>query len=226
MNLSNIIGKQIYTIYEGEMVGTILAANFNYDYKRVIGFTIFNKEDDEFYLPISNIKSIGDFVIISNKTKLQNNIFQTGSPMYTQILDNDANDCGRIIDIDINNSGVINHYITSNSMQVKPNSTYVRKDFIYYSPNKVFISNYKPRSKKVDPSKIVVKILNDNESATRFIPSKIQYNPESILGWIAKGDLFGFNNEIIIKTNQTITKKTIDDAIKHNRLNQLYYIAN
>lgn len=227
MNLSNIIGKQIFTIYEGEMIGTILSANFSYDYKKIVGFTTFNNDEDEQYLPIVNIKSIGDFVIVSNKTKLQNSIYQSSSPLKKQLLDKTAKDCGIIVDVDVSNSGTINNYITSKSMVIKPDNMYFRKDYVYHSPSRVFISNYRPRDKKNDNSKIMVKILDKTDlSTSRFTPSKIQYNPESILGKTAKDDLFGLNNEVIIKTNQTITKRVVDDATKHNRLNQLYFIAN
>ena len=58
-----------------------------------------------------------------------------------------------------------------------------------------------------------------------FVPKRVQYNPETIIGKVAKNDLIGINNEIIIKANQVITEKIIKDATKHNRLNQLYFIA-
>ena len=142
-------------------------------------------------------------------------------------MDKTAKDCGIIVDVDVSNSGTINNYITSKSMVIKPDNMYFRKDYVYHSPSRVFISNYRPRDKKNDNSKIMVKILDKTDlSTSRFTPSKIQYNPESILGKTAKDDLFGLNNEVIIKTNQTITKRVVDDATKHNRLNQLYFIAN
>lgn len=228
MKLSNIIGKQVYAIYEGKMIGTILSANFNYEHNKVLSFTIFDNDDEEYELALLNTKAIDECVLITNKNKLNKRLRIYTSPMLKQVIDNDAKNCGQLIDIEFNKDGIIQTYITSNGLLIEPANVYVREEFIYISKTKVCISNYKPKNKRIDPSNILVNILNitDDETRSSFIPTKIQYNPESILGKIAKNDLLGLNNEVIVKTNQTITQKIIDDAGKHNRLNQLYYIAN
>ena len=100
-----------------------------------------------------------------------------------------------------------------------------RKEFIFYSTEKINISSYKPKNKKVlSLANIKVNILEFESTPNQnFTPTKITFNPSSILGKVVKCDLLGINNEVIIKTNQIITQKIIDDASKHNRLNQLYY---
>ena len=103
----------------------------------------------------------------------------------------------------------------------------IRKNFILFCNKKIVISRLRPKNKDINLNKIKVNILKINDiNKNEIMPSKLKYNPQNILGKISKGDLMGMNNEIIIKTNQTITEKTIKDATKHNRLNQLYYLAN
>lgn len=226
MKITNLFGMQVYSLYEGEIVGTISGALFNHSQTKINAFKIFDQEENEYELLLSNIKAMTDCIVITNKNKLSLYSEQPKkSPMFKQVIDENGKTLGKIIDADIDENGNVINFITNSSVTIKPEHLYIRKSFIYYSLSPVTISNYRPRNKKVNTlSQIKVNILN-SENAEDFLPKRIQYNPENIIGKVAKSDLFGINNEIVIKANQIITEKIIDDAIKHNRLNQLFYIA-
>lgn len=229
MNLTNLFGKQIYSIYEGEMVGTVLSANYNKDNTKILSLNIFDDDENEFNLPLGGIKAMGDLIIISNKNKLEQPVAKAKtSPISIIVIDENGKNYGIIVDAKIDNGGIIEYLITSTNAQILPKNLHFRKDFALFSENNVKIANFRPRHKKTNLENIKVSILdfNENKNQTNFVPSKIKYNPDSILGKIAKGDLYGLNNEVIIKTNQVITEKIISDAERHNRLNQLYFIAN
>lgn len=229
MKLTELYGKQIYSLYEGEILATISGACFSANLNKIKSFKVFDQEENEFSLPIANIKAMSDFVIVSNKNKLDMYLEDTSkSPMFKLVLNNKANSLGKVVDAEINDLGIIDHFITDNNECLKPENIYIRKDFIFYSTTPICISNLRPKKKKIQTlSNINVNILNFEKhySQENFIPKKLQYNPESILGKISKGDLFGLNNELIIKANQTITEKIVSDASRHNRLNQLFYLA-
>ena len=228
MNLKNLIGKKVYSIYEGEIVGTVVDVTFKYDFKKIHSLTIFNDDEEEFSLPIASIYAMGDSIIIKNKTKLTS--FVPGRNLSTiskDVFNNTATHLGKIVDLEFDQFGNIVKFVTNKEIFLNPNNISNRKNFVLFFDDKIKIAGLKPRNKKQNYSKIKVNIFNiDDAKTTNFLPSKLQYNPQSILGKIAKGDLVGLNNEIIIKTNQTITEKTIQDATRHNRLNQLYYLAN
>ena len=42
MNLTNLFGKQVFALYEGEIVGTVSDAIFNRDLTKVAGLKIFD----------------------------------------------------------------------------------------------------------------------------------------------------------------------------------------
>ena len=168
--------------------------------------------------------------VIEEEEIINSNILESEKKVisFKEVIDQDAKYYGTICDVEIDNLGNVTKLLTTKNNVLEPNNLYVRKDFIYYSLSKVTISNYRPKHKKIELSDIKVNVLNFEQEKTRanFVPSKMGYNTDSVLGKIAKSDLYGLNNEIIIKANQTITEKTIGDAERHNRLNQLFFIAN
>lgn len=228
MNLTNLFGKRVFALYEGEIVGTVVEAIYNKDFSKVISLKVFDNEEIEYEIKIKNIKAIDDCIIISNKSKLNVFIGKTNlNPFFKFVIDENAKLYGKIIDCEIESDGKIKHYITDNNNELTPDNINLRNNFIYYSKNKFIAKNYKPKQKISPLNQINVDILNieSNNSNTNFTPIKLQYNPSNLLGKITKDTLYGYNNEIIIKANQIITQKTLDDASRHNRLNQLYFLA-
>lgn len=226
MKLTNIFGKQVYSLYEGEVVGTISEASFNKNLSKISCFKIFDNEENEYTLPLSNIKAFNDCIVITNKNKLEVYVGQTQTPMFKEVVNENAKCCGIICDAEVSNDGTITHFITNQNQNLKPEHIYLRKDFVYHSTSNVLMQNFKPKSNKVlTLSDINVKVFSENNTSTNFLPQKIQYNTESILGKFVKNDLLGINNEVIIKANEPITQKVVNSAKMHNRLNQLFFLA-
>ena len=223
MKLTNLIGKQVYSIYEGEILGTISGATFNNSLNKIKSFRVFDKDDNEYEILLCDIKALSDCVVVTNKNKLSIMVGdEERSPMFKDVIDESAKMCGKIIDAEISENGLIESFITSENVAAKPELIYLRKDFVYLSSTPIKISNFRPRLNK--PSSLKEITVNIMESKD-FLPRRATFNANSIVGKIAKSDLFGINNEIIIKANQQITQKIVTEATKHNRLNQLYYIA-
>lgn len=228
MNLTNLFGKQVFALYEGEIVGTVVDAIYNADYTKVVCIKIFDNDEIEYEIKLKNIKAIDDCIIISNKNKLSVFIGQTkANPLFKDVVDQKAKHYGKIIDCDIETNGNISYFLTDKDNQLTPANLYLRNNFVYYSTEKFIIKNYKPKQKISSLSEINANILNfiNKQEKINFTPNKLQYNPSSLVGKVAKDTLLGLNNEVIIKANQTITQKTLDDATRHNRLNQLYFLA-
>lgn len=226
MKLTNLIGKQVYSIYEGEIIGTISGVTFNNLLNKINSFKLFDKDDNDFEIMINNVKAFSDCVVVTNKNKLDFSYqSKDTSPIFKDVIDTKAKMCGKIIDAEIEESGDIINYITDLNFTAKPENIYLRKGFVYYSPTPIKICNYKPKNKKPTSLKDINVTILQKSSQNNFLPSRATFNTTSILGKVAKNDLYGINNEIIIKCNQIITEKIVTEATKHNRLNQLYYIA-
>lgn len=229
MNLTQLFGKQVFALYEGEVVGTISDAIFSSDLSKVIGLKMFDIEENEYEIKFTKIKAMKDCIIVPNREKLglyyEN---KTSSPLFKPVISENAEDLGRISGCVIDKDGTIDCYITDQQRKLLPAYIYLRKNFIYYSETKFVCKNVCPKKPVNSLADIKVNILSfDTKSKyDNFVPNKLQYNAQTIVGKTAKATLFGVNNEVIIKANQTISEKTIIDASRHNRLNQLYFLAN
>ena len=228
MKLTDFFGKQVFSIYEGEIVATISGVSFCYLNNKLKSFYAFDNEENEYKILINDIKAMNDVVVITNTNKLKVLFAEEKNEiMFKYVIDQNGNNLGKIIDAEIDESGKIQHFITSKNKEVLTENIYIRKDFIYYSENKIKISAYKPKQNIADNlSNIKVNILNEGQKNKNFLPIKTKFNPSFILGQISKKDLYGLNNELIVKANQIITEKIISDASKHNKLNELYFITN
>ena len=230
MKLSNMYGKKIFALYEGEIIGTIADSIFNSDYNKIYAFKIFDNEENEFELRLCDIKCFSDCVVITNKNKLNSYVDTCKKSLFFKdVISEFAEFLGKIVDAEIDETGNVINFFTESNVVLNPKNIYVRKDFIFYSESKISISNYRPKKARTNIlENIQVKILNFESTAKNYniFPSKIKFNTDTILGKIAKQNLIGLNNEVIIKANQIITERTIEDATRHNRLNQLYFISN
>ena len=225
MNITELFGKQIYSIYEGEELGTIAGAIFNANLNKIKSFKIFDNYDNEYELLFKDIKSLDTYVLITNKSKLLPYFdIPSKNPFYKEVINSNAKSLGKIVNAQIDNGGNITNFLTETGEVLEPQKIVIRKDFVFYANNKINISHYRPKSKILENSAIKVNLLF-TEQSTKFTPTKLSFNPNLVLGKTAKSDLFGKNNELIVKANQQITSKTIEDATRHNCLNQLFYIA-
>lgn len=224
MKLTEIFGKQVYSIYEGEIVGTVCDAIFNQT--KLISFKLFDKDEHEYKLSLNNIKALSDCIVINNKNKLEYFLENSKTtPMFKIVIDENGICCGKIIDAEIDKDGAIEKFITDKKIELLPNEITTRKDFVFFSTRPIKINKLKPKN-TVSPTNIKVNILKSDEGPKdNFTPIKLQYNSANIIGKVAKCDLYGINKEIIIKAGYVISEKTISDASRHNRLNQLFYIA-
>ena len=121
MNLKNLIGKKIYSIYEGEAIGTIMDICFNDSFSKISSFVVFDNDEDEYSLPISSIMSMCDCVMIKNKTKLCELTFYNNlSSICKEVFDDGAKSLGIINDATFDENGNILKYITNCGIQIEP----------------------------------------------------------------------------------------------------------
>lgn len=233
MKLSHLIGKQIYSIYETMSVGTTCQALFNNKYTKVLGFYFFDENEDEHYIKINNIYGFGDFLTIKNFNQISSDypIDEMPSPFNKTIIDEKGNSLGLLNDLIIDEKGVIAEYLSSNGKTLPASSICSHNDFILCSEN-LKLKNFKPKEKEqynvyeLENIKVnIMRIDNPPPASITHMPPKITIASDSLIGKTAKQDIFGKNNELLIKKNQTITPKALDLIKTHNRLNQLYHLC-
>lgn len=229
--ISNIISKKVVSVAQGTGVGYILNAVFDDDLNSVEGFLVVDDESDSInFLPYSSVKNIADeYVIIDGREVLLfGEMMESNNPINKLLLTENGSFLGKIVDVFINKSKIIK--IITDSGEV------CSKNIISQGEEYLFFGQKRRKKQRNTFPKIenninlpTVEIQNKNikkdakNSNLIEIPVKLSTSSENIIGKIATADIFGYNNEIIIRKDEKITEKTVKKAKKHEKLNFLLF---
>ena len=220
MKLSELIGKQVFVVYNANFLGTVHDVAFDEKYTKILGLYFFDQEENEYYLKKQNIFSINDYVCIRNTSKIAND-FLLDKP-GKNVVGIDGKDYGTLCDMDFDEKYNIVHFIT-NKEEIEPKLVLSISNCILIGNAK--LSSFKPKSQnQVEILKnLNVNIMKMQEPEKILMPTKITVNSDILIGKRLSKDIIGKNNELILKQNQVITSKQILIAKQHDKLNELYY---
>lgn len=233
MNITHIIGKQIYSIYEGQNIGTISQVILGNNFTKLKGIKFFDNEENEYFVCYKDIFAISDNVLVKNNSKCIEVLDSqyTNSPLLKNAISDKGEDFGKIIDAKLNENGDIEHFLTDSNKKILPENVMLTNGFVLVCTDaSTKLADFRPRTNKTtmleQKDNIKVRILQLSPKETILdTPKKVTFNPQTLIGKRAKSTLLGQNNEVIVKADQVITDKIIYDAKKHSRLNQLYFVA-
>lgn len=228
MKISEIIGKQVFVIYDAKFLGTVHDVAFDDQYKKVLGFYFFDQDENEYYLKTQNIFGLEDYVTIKNSTKIANDFLLDKhlSPLGKQVVGISGQDYDLLSDIEIDKNYMVKNFITSKYS--------FNADEIMHISNCILVGqnfkmqNFRPhktKQKTEQLTNLTVSIMKMEEpkSQIMLMPPKITVNSDILLGKHLSKDIFGKNSELILKQNQTITPKQVMIAKQHDKLNELFY---
>lgn len=235
--ISEIISKQVVSLYEAKFVGTIVNVVFDERLSKLKSFIVIDENDDkELELSIKDVFSFNDSFVIKNQDKLKDVIFEAESnnPINKIAITIHGEVLGKILDIELNEDKVLN-IILDNGKLINPEQVVACENVLILNDgeNKVKRAGFSPRVKKVDTENIVVRIQENNvenenqQNILKSVQSKpVQLVPprfvaKTLLGQISLRTVKGLNNEIIVKKGEQITNKVLERAKLHNVLNQL-----
>lgn len=232
MELSNLIGKQIYAIYETQVLGTISQALFNKNYTQVIGFYFFDEEENEHFVKTKNIFGFGDFITVKNTDKVSSilPLLDMPSPLRKRVIDVSGNFWGEIANSTIEENGTIKFFATSTGKNITGNQIMSVVDFVLINNNQEKLKSFKPKQSRVlaksntiPPINVKIMKIEEKENDIMIMPPKVQFNPDILIGKKVRDDFMGKNNELLLRKNQIVTEKAIQEIKKHNKINQLFH---
>ena len=233
MNITQIIGKQIYSIFEGQNIGTISQVLLDKTNTKLKGIKFFDNEENEYFVCYKDIFAISDNVLIKNNSKCEEVLDSQyqNTTLFKNAISEKGENLGKIIDAEIDENGKISHFLTDTNNKLLPNKILLAGGFVLVCNSAgTKLCDFRPKKVKIlgeaPKSNIKVKILQMEPRPQNLdTPKRVTFNPQSLIGKRAKSTLFGQNNEVIVKADQIITDKIIFDAKRHSRLNQLYFVA-
>ncbi len=230
MKLSHIIGKQVFDIYNANIIGTIHDACFDEKYKKILGFYFFDQDENEFYLKTANIYAVGDYITIKNSTKISADFSLTNplSPLGKKVVSIKGIDYGILSDIDFDEKYNITKFITNKNNVMVESILQISSNLVVGEEN-VKLQSFRPKNtpkSSINLDNLTVSMMrmpNEDDQNLRLMPKKLTVNSDILIGKKLTKDIMGKNNELILKQNQTITAKQLIVAKQHDKLNELFY---
>lgn len=229
--ISDIISKQVVSLYEARLVGTIVNVNFDEKFSKLKNFIVVDEEGDrELELSVKDVYSQKDSFVIKNEAKLKAVFFEaeTNNPINKICITIAGEVLGKISDVELCGEEV-KEILLESGVKVTPEQVVACESVLIINSgeNKVKRAGFAPRAKKVNTDNIVVNIQEEeNSSEEKITPKPVQLVPprfvaKTLLGQISLKTIKGLNNEIIVKKGEQITNKVLERAKLHNVLNQL-----
>lgn len=227
MKLSEIIGKQVFSIYNTKFLGTVNEIAFNEKHDKVLGLYFFDQDENEFFIKMQNVYSIKDFVVIKNTTKISNEFMldKPLSPIGKVVIGIDGKNYGILSDLEFDDKFFITFFITNQDEKIIPKNIITILDNIVVGENVKFC-NFKPKYSKSNEDllkNLTVSVMKMDEPEQKLMPSKLTVNSDILIGKKLSKDIIGKNNELILKQNQIISPKQVMIAKQHDKLNELFY---
>lgn len=242
--VSEIISKEVISIYECESIGTIKNVSFSSNFKKIIAFVFFDDQSDfDSGVLSKDVYSFsGDGILIKNISKIEYHFDDEASPMNKKVFSLSGEDFGRINDILFDESFNVVNFLTSQDKTFKPSQIF-KMGFdtciIKQENDTVKINSFKPSSNTPKQTQlldnITVKLVKLGEDTPLPVieknilpklPIKLQANLESLIGKTSLKTITGLNNEIIIRQNAVVSKHTITMAKAHNKTAELMFSTN
>ncbi len=247
--LSEIISKPVLNLYNGKIEGTVKNICFDSSFKKILGFKMFDNDEEEFLIDSSKIYNIGqNTIIIKNSEALTNTINEItcteNNPINLNTYTMTGEYIGKLIDIEFNDKFEAITFITDQDVKIKREEIFnVSQNIIVNNTNKkITLSSFKPKVKisKILEEQKVITILpkiednvieeeqikeDDKKEAFKIYnqptPQKLIGNSNFLIGRKAIKTIYGLNNEIIIKKDNIINAKNLENAKKHSKLVEL-----
>ncbi len=222
-NLEMIFGKKVLALRQAEGVGYILNICFDNDLNKLKGFIVIDEEsENELFLPLQKVLSFnGECVIIEDVSDCELSLEEEVNPLGKIVYDSKGVNLGVVERVEIKNKKI--DKLITNKCEIK--QKYISnfgKEFIIFS-----LKKQKKLKNNIKNEKIIkipkIEIMREENLITDKSPSKLAINVAMLLNRISTADIYGMNNELLIKKGEIINQNYINKVKKHNKLNYLFF---
>ncbi len=235
--ISKLINLPVLSLYEGEMIGNIKELYFDKKLKKLEYLSIENEEGLILVIQSKNIYNIGKNAVTiknNNQATLMSNLEpfdEYFAPLNFKIFSMHGELLGIAKDFGVDEKYEVKSIITEDkhidtNMQINCSKNAI----ILYDQDTVKINSFKTKAlnlfktkkdEKVSIQPIETQNVINISSINNDNQVKVVSNTDFLLNRRTTADIFGLNDEIIIKNNSLITKKTVATATKFGKLKEL-----
>lgn len=208
------ISKKVLSLEDKQIIGYVLNIAVDYSKKVLTGYYIADEDENIYLLKMEHILAVEDLIVIDSTSNLEF-VQDDGEDFRKRVVDENGRNYGRILSLTFDKLK-IKKVITDRCELLGKYIAEIGKDVVFVSFKKK--RNHPRIFPRTDREDIVVQTMRHEE------PVKVTLSSKNFIGKIAYQTLLGYNNELIVRKGDKITKQIFEKAKKHNKLNQLFFI--
>ncbi|MDD4350873.1 MAG: hypothetical protein PHP83_01650 [Clostridia bacterium] len=249
MNIKDILNKPVLSLYEGELIGIIDTIWFDKKLKNLVAIELVSEDNLRFVVHTKNIYHVGKNAVTIKNTDhadLKENLEPfdyVKNPIGNKVYTINGELKGVIHNIELNDKFLITKVNLDKDIEIdlakiancSKNTILIYDENTTINVNKFkFLAKPKKMKTKKDINVTTLPIISEPEQAddeerkhivlpipTLTNEQKIVNNTSFILGRKVNKDIFGLNNDIIVKKNTKITQQIIKNASRFGKLKEL-----
>ncbi len=223
--LSEIISKNIYSLSSGRKVGYVL--NIEFDENFFVKNIVMVDSESEMEAKIKNFFIKNENVFISSEEEIAyDQTLESQKILGKEIFSREGTNFGKAKEGILSGKKLVCLFCEKSIIPTCKIS-FIGEDIIFLGAKKAkkmpFLSNLSQNFIPQDEMMVSIMPIETQKTKSELSPYRISTDPTNLIGKMATKDIFGLNNELIIKKFEIITQKKVNEARRHNKLNILFY---
>lgn len=214
------LAKKVYDRDSGKVIGYVLDLAIDFQTLSVTGLYVVDEESEgEYLLRFADVEKVADVVIVSDLSRLEFVGRREKGLLGKEVLSVDGTSLGVVDGLTFEKKKIKS--ICTNLCEI------ASKLVGTIGEDCIFLKGKAKRKKRQSPFQVVEgeqKVEVMRVSGEGVAPERINLSYNFFAGKLATGDVFGYNNERIVEKNEKITKNIFENAKKHNKLNELFFV--
>lgn len=217
--LSHLISKKLFSFSDAASIGYVLNVAFDEKFNMSSLIVADEENDRELSVKFDKVVMCEDNIFVESTNQLSRATEQADRIIGKSVFTNKGVYCGKVNEVYLSKKAVVS--LETDMLSFSPSNVGARGDIIVLGKiAKVETENaFLPQS---DEQKVQLMIGEEAKDEVE-IPYRVGTNPNNLIGKMATKDIFGLNNEILLKKYEIITQKKLIEIKKHNKLNILFY---
>ncbi|MBR2988905.1 MAG: PRC-barrel domain-containing protein [Clostridia bacterium] len=208
LNFTSIVGKNVFAVSSGKIVGTMLSAKFNRSLTRLRYYEIFNDDDGEtYYFGEKAVTSVLDAVVITSESRLVNSLEEecVDCPINLPVYTTRGKFIGKVSDILLEKTTVVK--IVVGDQQFSPSTVKAKSDNLLVIDHETVCQNESKSASEQSP-------VSANGSVDTSLPTR-----SFLLGRMVSADIvLRDGNGFLARSGDIVDEKMLARASGSGKL--------
>ena len=210
------ISKKVVDRQKGKVIGFLIDFALDENMSKVGYYVVEEQTESEFFVSLSDMEMMGEVCFIESETSLQSFADDRKSLIGKLVVDEKGVSYGYVKEVQFWKSKC-QKILTEKGEILARHISSVGDDVVFLKTCK------RKQTNKISKPKKDFSVFKQKIDVLEA-PKKVNLTASFYVGKSVTNDVFGYNNERIVSRGEKITKNIFENAKKHNKLNELFFV--